>query len=468
MKRFLFVLPAVVAGLLAGWGVSRIVPRVKPAPVPAPPVRQGVESPRAPAPPLEALAEARFPAPSVPDDPVQSKLKLMELSQPGRSPVRSALQVEVFRSILNPERALSDCFLADENATGALESMARLARSDPRQALLLVNESAAWKNISASHADALRRRIFREWVRTDARAALESVVGGNGAAASSLSALEKGQNLRALVEEWAAADPVAASKALSGLPNAGPGGSRPDFAELIFAKWMEKDADAAKAWAGTVDAETKRKLDAIAAGMAAKGPAEKIEAMLASPQDRSGFKMVSTFADWLQSDPSGALARMVALPEKDEFWENSASNVAQHWATVQSLGGKVEEKLAWLDEVPSGPKREAFLKGLVDFGASNDIPFACRTVEQMSEGRLKENAMSGLAELWMRRDPMALSEWLLKQPATPSRHSAVSRFAELLAQSDRDAAKRWADTLPNDFWQKEGVLKAIQAAAPGR
>lgn len=465
MKRTLFLLPAIVAGLLAGWLATRWM-RPTERSRPAPAFRSAPDAGSAPdaSPTLSQLADDRLPAPEMPADPVQVQLKLHELSAAGRSPVRSALQAEVFRRAMTVGAVPPDLFLADENAPGALESIARLARSDPKKALAVIDGSAAWKQMSASHAEALRRRVFREWLKADPQAAFDGAT--DRTMAWSSSALTQAAVLRALFEEWAALDPAAASGQLAKLPASSPRPSRDELTDLLFARWHAADPAAASEWASTLPAEAARRLATMAAELSASSAAEKATVLLATAApDRSDASLVRACADWLQADPAAAAAALTNLTETDPFWQHSAASVAQHWATLQSVGtGATPPDAAWLEQVPAGPKRDAFAQGLVAYGASNDIPFACEIVAHMEENRSRTQAMSTLAELWMRQDPMALSEWLARQPASPSRHAAVARFAELLVPTDPDAARRWAETLPPDSEQRAGILHAAGAA----
>ena len=146
----------------------------------------------------------------------------------------------------------------------------------------------------------------------------------------------------------------------------------------------------------------------------------------------------------------------MAIPADDPLWSRQVTQAAERWAMNEQMAGEAkgtaaaEALLPKLESVPAGPQRDALLAGLAHYGSSNDIPFAVRVVAEMGEGRPRDQAMTSLAELWMREDPVALSEWLTGLPPHASRHAAVRRFADLLEKTDAERAAQWRATLPQD------------------
>jgi hypothetical protein len=154
--------------------------------------------------------------------------------------------------------------------------------------------------------------------------------------------------------------------------------------------------------------------------------------------------------------------KLASIPANDKFWQSHAADVAEWWA-INSHGETVPEKfLETISTVPAGAQREALLGGLAHYGASNNIPFAQRMISEMTEGRDRDQAVSGLTELWMRKDPVKTSEWLTQlPPGSDSRNAGVARFAEGLAPDDPERAAQWAATIPDNYWQKAGVMKTV-------
>jgi hypothetical protein len=473
MKRILLFLPAILSGLAAGFLLQTVLKHGPPAA--ADQQNQGTPEPGSgvassmPLSRLEDLVEARLPLPVMPSDPREVQLRLMELSQPGRSPVRSALAVEVFESILPVDGVPDALFLNGAGSPRGVQAVARLAREKPRKALINVNAHANWNRLAPDQAHTLRRQVFHEWLRHDPEAALAEMTGRSAGAVpdpDTISVLERGANLRAFVEAWAALNPAAAGAALGSLPESGPGATRSDLAAILFQEWHQSDAVAAWQWAEQQDKKVMENLASLAEELGAPDPAARTGLLLNAPV-RDSSRLVPAFADWMNADPQAAVAKMASIRPEDEFWQHQASSVVQRWATAASLTSSPENvAVEALENFPSGLPREAFLKGLVEFGASNDLPFAVRMVAEMAEGRPRTEAMGSLTELWMRKDPAALSEWLNHQPASESRHAAVSRFAALLALSDPGAAAQWAASLPDGYPEKAKVLQTVREAMP--
>ena len=337
----------------------------------------------------------------------------------------------------------------------------RLAKNNPVFAMKLMDGQMRSDftdgNVSRDGlgVDGIRRGVFREWLKIDAKAVLAYV---NAKA----SVWSRGSDLSTLMQEWSSIAAAAAAGALKKLPESGSAFAGKGHAEAVMRGWYAKDPAAANRWAQTLDDPALREsLNTLAAELAATDPAAKAAVLLAAPQ-RDGHGLATALGEWLTGDPTAALTKLSALPAGDKFWANHAADTAQRWAMSSRNGTTPEQFLESISAVPAGAQREAMIKGLASYGASNDIPFAVRMVAEMGEGRARDEAIGMLTELWMRKDPVKTSEWLATLPAdSGSRHSGVARFAESLAADDPERAAVWAATLPDSFWQKEGVMKTV-------
>ena len=464
MKRLFLHLPAIVIGLLAGWLIStRISPRETAPPTAAAAVVIAKPVlPAANAADFAKLVEARAPRPA--PEAAQKLLLFGDSRKLAHSPFRAGLESEILRSIYPTDQVGENELLdvSPEGSPGAEEMLGRVARVRPAYALAVVGRLLSQGRKSAQEAAALRRRVFREWLRSDPKAALAEATSNGVSQNLAISGNTRGQHIQALMEEWSRLDPAAASAALATLPESGAGYTRKDFAEILFNGWHEKDPAAARQWAQSqTDPALRESLKTLADELTATDPAAKAAVLLAAPQ-RDANNLASALGEWLTGDPSAALAKISTIPANDKFWANDAADAAQRWAMNTQDGMTPDQFLETIRTVPAGPQREAFLKGLAGYGSSNDIPFAVRMVAEMGEGRPRDEATGMLTELWMRKDPVKTSEWLATLPAdSASRHNGVARFAENLAPDDPERAAVWADSLPDSYWQKEGVVKTV-------
>jgi hypothetical protein len=464
MKRFFLHVPAVIAGLLIGWLISSRIGQPDPsAPSKARVAEGAAEKEKGwPSSPgslaaFKKLVDARTPPPVAPPNQLAVVMRLGEISKAnGHSPVRAALESEVLRSVLPTDMASGNFLLNvnPEGSPGAAQLLERWTKKYPVYALAETGRQLSQARKTEQETSVLRRHIFREWLRNDPQGALK-------AATDSYSAYTRGLNVQALMSEWSRLDPLAAAAALTKLPEGGPGFERKDFAETLFRGWSASDHAAARAWVESQpDPVLRESLTVLDAELSAPTPAAKVDVLLAAKQRDAG-RIADAFTGWFTADPAAAASKLSAIPPGDIFWTKDAAAITERWALDAPGGTSPGDLLKPFDSIPAGPERDAILKGLAGYGAVKDIPFAVRVVEEMGEGPARSEAMTGLTERWMSRDPLALSEWLNTLPPGESRHAAVSRFAGLLVKSDPEAAARWAETLPDNFPGKENLVRRI-------
>lgn len=466
MKRVLPLLPAAAAGLLLGWAICRFTANDRPGTsAPALP-GHGLNSnaTRANGTTWQDIIESRAPLTlqSEKDGPnLGTVIDTFWKESQGLSPARRRLTVELARWHDRAGTAGLAVVRGVEANAGFDAAVIRLAKNNPVFAMRIMDgqmrSDSTHGNVSRDGlgVEGIRRGVFREWLKIDAKAVLAYV---NAKA----SVWSRGSDLSTLMQEWSSIDPATAAGALKTLPESGSAFAGKGHAEAVMRGWYAKDPAAANRWAQTLDDPALREsLNTLAAELAATDPAAKAAVLLAAPQ-RDGHGLATALGEWLTGDPTAALTKLSALPAGDKFWANHAADTAQRWAMSSRNGTTPEQFLESISVVPAGAQREAMIKGLASYGASNDIPFAVRMVAEMGEGRARDEAIGMLTELWMRKDPVKTSEWLATLPAdSGSRHSGVARFAESLASDDPERAAVWAATLPDSFWQKEGVMKTV-------
>jgi hypothetical protein len=251
MKRALFHVPAVVAGLLLGWLLSGWMgPAAKEEPAKARSARVAERERGWPSSPgnlaaFEKLVNARHAVPAVPSDQLGAVMRMSAIyKENARTPVRAALESEVFRNAL-PDDKPSGNFLLDvspEGSPGAAQLVARWTKKRPVYALAEVGRQLSQARKTEEETSVMRRHIFRAWLQNDPQGALK-------AATDSYSILTRGLNTQALMSEWSRLDPAAAAAALTNLPEGGPGFERKDFAAILYRNWSVSDPAAARAWA---------------------------------------------------------------------------------------------------------------------------------------------------------------------------------------------------------------------------
>jgi hypothetical protein len=255
MKSVLRFTPAALAGLLAGWFLSGwMIPASDSAARTRSETKgqigSGFEILGGTRTAWKKLMESRsLPANA---DLIAVFRGMMEfMHDTGASPARRKLETEYLRNSVPPDRIDLNTVMSPttESAAGSPEMFARQVKSHPGYALtelhFIMQDHQRWDSQSVERA---RRLIFREYLRSNPKGALESVL---TTARNNNSVQFRNSGLQLLMEEWSHIDPQAAADALTSLPEGGPGFERKDFAETLFRGWSATDPAAARAWAET-------------------------------------------------------------------------------------------------------------------------------------------------------------------------------------------------------------------------
>jgi hypothetical protein len=108
--------------------------------------------------------------------------------------------------------------------------------------------------------------------------------------------------------------------------------------------------------------------------------------------------------------------------------------------------------LSWIGTTASPSERGNMTVWAVDAAAKANLPATAALVAQMSDGAVRDKAISSLASVWAEKDPGAALEWIGQLPPGPARNDSLARTAEVWAGKDAAAAAAWAKGVP------EGLL----------
>ena len=439
--------PACAAGLLAGWLIQRNLP----ADVPPATLRQTATT-RSEAGWISRLTSLKPPASASVDDALSRINALTGFGQ--KSPERARFDRKDLLLGLSADQLaglLEHLDTPDETASIALR---RLSVLDPARAFGAALRLGRLRDLKGDI-----NTVCHQWIKKDAQAALQEI----GALPEGI---EKAQWAAAFISRWAGADPAAAAAhfdRLVALEGRMTGDAALRVGSRILEAWAPANTGAAQKWVASLeDPALRSRLDIfLLEDRFMSDRAGTMAAVFARP-DLTGLenRVSRMWNDFYQMDPDGAMDTLAKLPADHPFWQQ-ADNLAS--GIFRRVGQDKATQLPVLAaRLPEGARRDAFLAGFVNAGASNDIPFALQVLPLMGEGREREQAVGTLTELWMRKDPVKTSEWLASLPAgTDSRNNGVARFAENLAPDDPESAARWAETMPDSYWQKESVVKKV-------
>ncbi len=446
MKRIVL---AVILGLVVGWILSHTVfPRSEvPASVPGSTGAKGIS----------ALLTRQGPAAPRARSATSLDDQRAEAGE-GRtfSPIRARLfSMDLVQSLSGDQ--LIEAFRAGQVRDGleVAAAFGKIAETDPRRALQLVREIAGRRL-----KDRAQSAVIRAWAKSAPKDLLDFLQ-------EQPVTSERGHIAREFAGKWVESDPEAAFAHLDELVGLGGIFSR-DLAESLVKQWAETDFEAAERWVEQSAEPAKREAlrDALLFGhVATLQGGEAVDFVLERPDNAALQKQLTKAMEkWAFGDPEAAIQRWASLPEEHVIWEETTSLGRSAMLAVlmrrQSGGSDGGGILEWSHHLPPGEPRRQYLLGAANLASSNDLPMAEKIIAQIPESRERVKAVGMFAELWMRKDPVALSEWLGALEPSPSRDAAVSRFVRLLVSSDPDRAREWAETL-SDPAGKARLLKEL-------
>ena len=87
------------------------------------------------------------------------------------------------------------------------------------------------------------------------------------------------------------------------------------------------------------------------------------------------------------------------------------------------------------------------------------LPSLARQLADSATDEHQLSAATSLAARWADHDPVAASEWLIAEPASPMRDAAIRAFTRQLAANDPSSALEWAAVI-GDSETRWGTLKS--------
>lgn len=239
--------------------------------------------------------------------------------------------------------------------------------------------------------------IANEWARNDPGSAF--------AWAATLPDNQSAGAQIAVLRNLASTDPAHASELAISMP---PGDGRTRAIAEVSGSWASRDADAALAWASSLEGEERH---------------------------QATRQSLDTLTD---TDPQQAAAHVESITDPDEQ-SRLLTTVAGSWAETQPA-----EAASWLADRPeSGGKTDAM--GWVAWHWTNADPQAASTwlIEQ-PESQSRDRAIGSLAKATFESDPASAVIWANTISDQNTRDQSVTRGLSAWAKQDPAAAAAWA------------------------
>jgi hypothetical protein len=184
------------------------------------------------------------------------------------------------------------------------------------------------------------------------------------------------------------------------------------------------------------------------------------KAAFASAAKSPEADMAATMTGWAAANPAEALALLDNLPEemrgqRDELMASVVAGLS-HNDPTNATGFVLRQGQAGNDR--AGNLMEIVANETV---RSQGPEAASRWTEALPNGPLKGNAMSLVAEAYVRRDPEAAARWAGRYASEDYAARSVEQVGARWAESDPLAAVGWLESLPPGNGQIQGLRTAF-------
>lgn len=211
---------------------------------------------------------------------------------------------------------------------------------------------------------------------------------------------------------WVQTDARAAARWVEQMPA---GGAKGEAFLGVAMAWAHGEPEEAERWvrAWPVEEEREQGLLGVAYETARVNPREAIRLAMDQAVSPEWDDLIRyTAMQWAASDPEGAATLAVEIGD-ESLRERMLSSVA----TV--LG----------ETAPTAAARLA--------------------LESMLPGRLQDDALIGIVQRWVQKEPETVAEWVAQFPDGPLRCTAMESVVKLWADRDLQEVRGWITGLPN-------------------
>lgn len=176
-----------------------------------------------------------------------------------------------------------------------------------------------------------------------------------------------------------------------------------------------------------------------------QSPADAARWVQRLPDIEFGQKIFSKVArEWGEQDVSSAMDWVRSLPEN----ENKTA-AEESLATVAAAGGRADEALALLSDIPASAEREDAWSYAVRKMAMDDLDAAMMSAKQMPSPVEREQLLAGMAMDLGARNPLRAAELIATQiPDGTFRDAAVINVVRFWAAVAPDEAMAWVQAFP--------------------
>ncbi len=248
-----------------------------------------------------------------------------------------------------------------------------------------------------------------------------------------------------LIRRWAEADPRLAANWVSRMS---PGVARQEAIEGMAIVWANQSLSDAVEWIRQLPEEGERQGGMlIAAYEAARTePTAALQLAIELPANPTRDElMVHAASQWAARDPQATADWAKQIPDA-ELRERTFSAIALAWAESDpAAAATLAVKL-----IPLGRHQDDAVVGIVQRWVQKQPEQAAAWVARFPEGSLRESALENLVKLWADRDPEQTGSWLKGAALNSSHDTTVGAFANQISPSFPHVAAFWVEQIGDE------------------
>ena len=165
---------------------------------------------------------------------------------------------------------------------------------------------------------------------------------------------------------------------------------------------------------------------------------------LADPGERQGG-LISIAYEVVRGNPIEAINLAIELPG-DRARNDLITHSASEWAAKNP-----KDAVAWALQVDDETLRQRLLAATATAWAGKEPAAAANmVVASLPPGKPQEDAVMGIVQQWVQRDPRETVAWVLKFPGGPLQDTALEEVVKLWVDRDPVRAGEWVRKLDGD------------------
>ena len=278
---------------------------------------------------------------------------------------------------------------------------------------------------------------------------------------NSSDSLEKGAKLESWANEIPTNDIPAAIEFLMqrGTPNL-----YRDAGERLIRRWAEIEPHSAAEWVARElkGPERQPAINHVAVVWANQNLPDAVGwvRQLTDPAEQQSGLLAAAY-EAARTKPIEALKLAVELPA-NESRNDLITHTTSQWAATNP-----EAAAAWAHEIADAELRDRVLSSVTTtWGASDPVSAANWAVKSLSPGRHQDDAVVGIVQQWVQKEPQDAAAWVLAFPSGTLRDIAIENVVKLWADKNLEQTGKWLEGLEAGASRDAGVSAYVNKVAP--